>query len=105
MRLIDANALREHMYHEAFETDSGLQKWDCGLWIRYKMFEDIIDTETTIDTEPVKHGHWIDKKGDPFYNQCSECGAYVSAYLLDIFLDADKRGLHYCPNCGAKMDR
>lgn len=38
-RLIDADALRQSMYHEAFETDSPMQKWDSGCWIRYKMFE------------------------------------------------------------------
>ena len=29
-KLIDADALREAMYHEAFETDTDLQKWDSG---------------------------------------------------------------------------
>ena len=38
-RLIDADALRRTMYHEAFETDSPMQKWDSGCWIRYKLFE------------------------------------------------------------------
>ena len=33
------NKLSDAMYHEAFETDSELQKWDGGCWIRYKMFE------------------------------------------------------------------
>lgn len=37
--LIDRDALNREMYHEAFETDSALQKWDSGCWIRYKMFE------------------------------------------------------------------
>ena len=37
--LIDRDALSREMYHEAFETDSALQKWDSGCWIRYKMFE------------------------------------------------------------------
>ena len=37
--LIDRDALSREMYHEAFETDSALQKWDGGCWIRYKMFE------------------------------------------------------------------
>lgn len=37
--LIDRDALSREMYHEAFETDSALQKWDSGCWIRYEMFE------------------------------------------------------------------
>ena len=39
MRLIDADALENRMYHESFEKDSDLQKWDSGCWIRYKLFE------------------------------------------------------------------
>ena len=47
-RLIDADALRQAMYHEAFETDSPMQKWDSGCWIRYKMFERTEETAPTI---------------------------------------------------------
>ena len=53
MRLIDADTLRADMYHEAFETDSDRQKWDSGCWIRYKMFEDKIESVPTIDAVPV----------------------------------------------------
>lgn len=48
MRPIDADALREAMYHEAFETDSDLQKWDSGCWIRYKMFERLRDSAPVV---------------------------------------------------------
>ena len=47
-RLIDADALRQAMYHEAFETDSPMQKWDSGCWIRYKMFERVEEAAPTI---------------------------------------------------------
>lgn len=47
-RLIDADALRAGMYHEAFETDSELQRWDSGCWVRYKMFENHMDNAPTI---------------------------------------------------------
>ena len=53
MRLIDADALNDSMYHEAFETDSELQKWDSGCWIRYKMFENHLDMAPTADAVPV----------------------------------------------------
>lgn len=53
MRLIDADNLRQRMYHEAFETDTDLQRWDSGCWIRYKMFEEIIESQPTIDAVPV----------------------------------------------------
>ena len=53
MRLIDADALKETMYHEAFETDTDMQKWDSGCWIRYKMFEDALENAPTIYAEPI----------------------------------------------------
>lgn len=36
---ISKSKLNRIMYHKAFETDSDLQKWNSGCWIRYKMFE------------------------------------------------------------------
>ena len=52
MRLIDADALRNAMYHAAFETDTDMQKWDSGCWIRYKLFENVLDAVPTIETVP-----------------------------------------------------
>ena len=47
-RLIDADKLSAAMYHEAFEKDSDMQKWDSGCWIRYKMFENVLESAPTI---------------------------------------------------------
>lgn len=47
-RLGDLDALRRAMYHEAFETDSPMQKWDSGCWIRYKLFERMEEAADTI---------------------------------------------------------
>lgn len=57
MRLIDADALNKQMYHEAFETDTDMQKWESGCWIRYKMFENAIAAAPTI--EPTLYGYPI----------------------------------------------
>lgn len=86
MRLIDADALKEQMYHEAFETDTDMQKWESGCWIRYKMFENAIAAAPTID--PVKHGRWV-------CGCCSQCGFVLHSTGLT----------NYCPNCGASMGR
>ena len=49
MRLVDADALGNRMYHESFEKDSDLQRWDGGCWIRYKLFEQVLRAAPTID--------------------------------------------------------
>ena len=93
-RLIDADELEKEMYHEAFETDSDMQKWDGGCWIRYKMFENCIEKAPTVDAAPVVHGTWIDN-GVPesVLSKCSVCG-----------YSCGSSSFNFCPNCGAKMD-
>ena len=119
-RPIDSQELRNAMYHEAFETDSDEQMWDSGCWIRYKMFERILNSmpsaqpeitlESAIDylhsigwmqehdrvlTER-KNGRWVydrlETTSGCFYGvrRCSECGMIGG-------------GTRYCPYCGADM--
>ena len=61
-KYIDANELRAMMYHGAFEEDSGLQRWDGGCWIRYKMFENALEQIEAADVVEVvrccKCIHW-----------------------------------------------
>lgn len=47
-RLADLDDLSARMYHEAFNTDTPLQRWDGGCWIRYKMFENCRDSTPII---------------------------------------------------------
>lgn len=54
-KLIDADRFEEEMYHEAFERDTDMQRWDSGCWIRYKLFERTLETQPAVDAEP----HWI----------------------------------------------
>lgn len=46
--LIDREALKEAIYHETFETDSGEIRWDSGCWIRYKLAERVIDSMPSV---------------------------------------------------------
>ncbi len=46
-----------------------------------------------VDVVPIKHGKWK----DVFLFECSNCHAQTNSKLF-------KSNLHYCPNCGAKMD-
>lgn len=91
--LIDRQALREAMYHEAFETDSDEQRWDSGCWIRYKMFERILNSMPPAQPER-KTGRWeyVDYGG--FGNwHCTACRK-----ICICNGDYD-----FCPNCGADM--
>ena len=96
-RYIDAEKFEKEMYHEAFETDSDMQKWDSGCWIRYKMFENCIAQQPTADVVEVVHGRWVEKEKYTFgiMYDCSLCE--------DRILD-NGHPWNYCPNCGAKMD-
>lgn len=106
-RYIDAEKFEKEMYHEAFETDSDMQKWDRGCWIRYKMFENCIAQQPTAEVVEVVHGEWeeVDKrvKGQKFI--CSVCKK--ASYFPQPTRDKSwtkKCPYNYCPNCGAKMD-
>ena len=90
-RYIDADMLREKMYHEAFEKDSEDQRWNSGCWIRYRMFENAVDSIPTADVVERKKAKWIE---DGYYKLpavCSRCG---SPGVIDF---------KYCPYCGARM--
>lgn len=97
--LIDADALRAQMYHEAFETDTDMQRWDSGCWIRYKMFENAIDKAPTIEPQRMR-GKWVEV--NDYYNRisgkCSVCGWESHMYEDDVV------GMNFCPNCGCQMN-
>ena len=94
MRLIDADALSAKMYHDAFETDSDMQKWDSGCWIRYGMFEKNLKDTPTTEAEQ-KRGHWkLLNNGDA---TCSECGrTHKNVWDFDTWDN-------FCRHCGARM--
>ena len=50
--------------------------------------------------EPVQHGRWIQSKMVPSYHYCSQCRVpQKMEKSCNIYVH-----IHYCPNCGAKMD-
>ena len=88
--LISRQTLKQTMYHEAFEIDTEMQKWDGGCWIRYKLFEKIVDIIPSVQPEQ-KTGQWISNRHTDTV-LCSEC--------KKCYGDEFK----FCPNCGAKME-
>ena len=64
MRLIDADALGNRLYHEVFEKDSEDQRWDSGCWMRYRLFEKVLKEQPTVEQSEIihcrdcKYGKW-----------------------------------------------
>ena len=92
MDYISREKLRHAMYHEAFETDTELQKWESGCWIRYRLFTDVLDALPAADVEERKTGKWeIIDEVEPRRYGCSNCKRMV--WHIENF----------CPNCGAEL--
>ena len=94
-RLIDANALIEHL-NRCIETTKGLFRSVCTA---IKCF---VEQMPTVDAAEVVHGEWSTIEDDycgMVALQCSECNQeywFEDEPPIEIY--------HYCPNCGAKMD-
>ena len=91
MRLIDADDFGNRMYHEAFEKDSDLQKWDSGCWIRYKLFENVLREQPTIQPETATVTIGRTRGGVAMWYECDACGEPI-----------DQKDC-YCRNCGRKL--
>lgn len=93
MRLINADELRRKMCYKCIDTDEemkkGRVKWDSGLWIRYKVFEDavtlapIVDAIKVVRCKDCKH-YW---KNNPS-NDISVC---LASSKDDAFCSEGKR--------------
>jgi len=99
-KYISANKFRAMMYHEAFEEDSDLQRWDGGCWIRYKMFENALDQIEPADVQEVKHGRWkpFDLTWGRSIYACTSCGE-----AFEVPTEWGKPMYKFCPHCGASM--
>lgn len=95
-RTIDADALRARMYHESFETDSDMQKWDSGCWIRYKLFEKCLEEQPTVQPQRMR-GRWMESDTDGFV--CSVCR---NGYKMQPTIMGEPM-FEFCPCCGADM--
>jgi len=88
-RLIDADVLVKTL-NEVLDEDPSLSK---VLLVRFA--EQILNDAPTVDAEPVKKGHWIEKDDEC---ECPFCGKTWN------YTDNCTETFDYCPNCGAKMD-
>ena len=70
--LIDRSVLKARMYTEAFESDTNMQRSDSGCWIRYKLFEKVVDNMPTVPYSP--RWHRVEEELP------TEKGPYITAY-------------------------
>jgi hypothetical protein len=92
MALIDRESLKANIIKMlGISGEEYLLPAERAIW-------DVINEEPPVQP---KCGHWmIEPTEEPEYCKCSECG-YVNLIVEVFSLD----GYHYCPNCGAKMER
>ena len=108
MRAIDADEFERTMYHEAFENDASydernpMAKWESGLWIRYKMFENCLEKVPTI--EP-KQGEWRTEYKYKLHARptCTVCGYDGEDEKYGRISNRIVERFNFCPNCGADM--
>lgn len=91
MAYIDKEEFRRQLVNRQVTTNffKPAERHETGYII------DMLDSEPNADVVEVKHGHWIkapcsERDGNA---HCSECNHW------------DWSDCHYCPNCGAKMDK
>lgn len=115
---IKRKCIEQRMYYEAFENDASydeknpMAKWDSGLWIRYKLFENVLASIPSADVIEPKRGKWetvfmseatgwdVSIAGrDPIYgHRCSICKE--ETFCNDV---GEEMLTNFCPYCGADM--
>lgn len=93
MGLINADILKKEISEMAIKNNYPADKANALC--------KIIDSQPTVDAEPVRHGKWIEVHsiGETTY-ECSECReefATIGGMPAEILYN-------YCSNCGAKME-
>lgn len=81
------------MNNDLISREALLKKECCG-----RIAGDDVRNAPAVDAVEVRHGRWVINRHYGDY-ECSECGKgnVTVMHFKDI-------GMHYCPNCGAKMD-
>lgn len=89
MELIEVDNLRDDILNNSdYDNDT------------INHFLDIVDSQPTVDVEPVRRGKWILERkqdGTPYCFHCSVCDNDFHHIGIEVAYD-------YCPNCGAKME-
>lgn len=84
MRLIDADALKEHV------------KKFMSVFAKYD-WREICEMLNDAPTVEPKHSHWVIERGETVMH-CNSCG-----WAFEYYGGLEEEW-NYCPHCGAKMD-
>ena len=93
-RLIDADELKnilEARYEQCEGEYGSLQGAVSG-------FIKLIDIQTTVDAEPVRHGKWIETHTWNGFTRVNRYTCSFCEHNTERLIKTD-----FCPNCGAKM--
>ena len=105
------------MIEKLVSYNSSYTSIDGVHWESHPNLEDVINkineiidagNTPTVDTGPIKHGHWSTDKMAYTNDNKAWCSACKKQYNLnDLYnIGEDKCFLpDYCPHCGAKMNR
>ena len=101
MRLIDADVLNEDI-ERVFD---GVCSYDVSPSTAVSDFQQIVDTQITIEAVPVVHGKWertniTCEDGWALY-RCTNCDWHTTYY----YSFSASPTYNFCPNCGADMRR
>lgn len=95
---------KEFIRIQCSECDGNCESFDkcadCDADCRCEFIKDLAAIPAA-DVAPVVRAHWVewdDGEGDTF--ECSACG---EVWTLNAG-NPIENNMHYCPNCGAKMD-
>ena len=102
---IDRAKLLNEMEHECenceFRDSDGYECEECD----YAHAMLYVKAQKAIKLQPVEHGKWESSQRtiETGTVYCSNCA--IEYYISDLQTVGDCNGIvHYCPNCGARMD-
>ena len=77
-----------------------------GKDIPFHVLDDSIFEMKAADVAPIRHGHWIiGGDNDDFDVKCSKCEWTDTFEVAGIAaVERIAKAMHYCLNCGARMD-
>lgn len=109
--LISRQTLRIDMYNEVFEKGSDEQRWDSGCWIRYKMFERVVDRQPSAQPKqrwipcserlPEEHESvWAKAKGTDRWSEAMWEKQSDEVIVTELFEDGTTRTDTACTHDG-----